>query len=192
MVFGAVILITAICGVIIVAGGIALLWKGAITLAATSPSDALTIEWQKRFKLSTQVPGIAFFVIGLCFVITALYAADPPKGTPVDLQGEVDGVDAPVTVILRSEPTLSRAYQGGKIKFKFYPDMSILTLEASAPGYEPASIPIEIGTETHVVFPRLQLKKRIDEIKAKPASIEPVAFQAPPVTDTTSNFGTPR
>jgi hypothetical protein len=56
MIFGAVVLLTALCGLIVVAGGIFLLAKGAITLASTSPTDALSVEWQKKFKLNTQVP----------------------------------------------------------------------------------------------------------------------------------------
>ncbi|MFL5493620.1 MAG: hypothetical protein ACJ8DC_04450 [Gemmatimonadales bacterium] len=185
-----VVLLTATCGIIVVAGGIYLLAKGAITLAATSPADALTIEWQKKFRVNTQVPGIAFFVIGLCFVGAALYAASPPE--LIDLQGEVHGVDGPVTVIIRSEPLHPAVFGDGAIRYRFYPDFSVLTLEASAPGYEPMPVPVELSHGTLVNVGTIQLRKKIQEIAPKPESIQPISFQPPLVTDTTRSFGAPR
>jgi hypothetical protein len=136
--------------------------------------------------------GIAFFVIGLFFVLAALYSARPSRADPIVLEGEVaDDVKGPVTVILRPEPWQSRSFQNGKIMFRFYPDVSILTLEASAPGYEPTAIPIEISSGAQVQVGRLELRKRLDEIRPTVA-IRPLEFEAPPVTDTTNAFGTPR
>jgi hypothetical protein len=183
-------LLTATCGIIVVAGGIYLLAKGAITLAATSPADALTIEWQKKFRVNTQVPGIAFFVIGLCFVVAALYAASPPE--PIDLEGQVPGVDGPVTVIIRSEPLHPPVFGDGAIRYRFYPDFSVLTLEASAPGYEPMPVPVETSRGTLINIGTIQLRKKIQEIVPKPESIQPISFQPPSVTDTTQSFGAPR
>jgi hypothetical protein len=183
-------LLTATCGIIVVAGGIYLLAKGAITLAATSPADALTIEWQKKFRVNTQVPGIAFFVIGLCFVVVALYSASPPE--PIDLQGEVHGVDGPVTVIIRSEPLHPPVFGDGAIRYRFYPDFSVLTLEASAPGYEPMPVPVEISHGALINVGTIQLRRKIQEIAAKPESIQPISFQPPLVTDTTRSFGAPK
>lgn len=191
-VLATVILVTATCGIIVVAGGIYLLSKGAITLAATTPADALTIEWKKKFRVNTQVPGIAFFVIGLGFVIAALYSASPSKAEPIDLQGEVPGVDGPVTLIIRSEPLRLPVFRDGVIRSRFYPDFSVLTLEASAPGYDPIPVPVEISRATLVDVGKIHLKKRIEEIPAKPDSILPIDFQPPPVTDTARSFGTPK
>jgi hypothetical protein len=187
-----VVLLTATCGIIVVAGGIYLLATGAITLAATSPSDALTIEWQKKLRVNTQVPGVAFFVIGLCFVGAALYAATPKKPEPIDLEGKVPGVDGPVSLIIRSEPLYPPVFGDGAIRFRFYPDFSVLTLEASAPGYEPMPVPVEISRGTLVNVGTIQLRRKIPEIAAKPASIQPIGFQPPSVTDTTRSFGVPR
>jgi hypothetical protein len=187
-----VILLTATCGIMVVAGGIYLLSKGAITLAATAPADALTIEWQKKFRVNTQVPGIAFFVLGLGFVVAALYSASPSKAEPIDLQGEIAGVDGPVTLIIRSQPLPLPVFGGGIIRYRFYPDFSVLTLEASAPGYEPMPVPVEISRATAVDVGRIHLKKRIEEIPAKPDSILPIDFRPPPVTGTAGSFGSPK
>jgi hypothetical protein len=187
-----VILLTATCGMMVVAGGIYLLSKGAITLAATAPADALTIEWQKKFRVNTQVPGIAFFVLGLGFVIAALYSARPSKAEPIDLQGEIAGVDGPVTLIIRSQPLPLPVFRGGIIRYRFYPDFSVLTLEASAPGYEPIPVPVEISRATVVDVGKIHLKKRIEEIPAKPDSILPIDFRPPPVTGTAGSFGSPK
>jgi len=64
-VFDIVVLIAAACGLAMVVGGIWLLARGAITLAATPKTDALTLEWKKQFRINTQVPGLAFFLVGL-------------------------------------------------------------------------------------------------------------------------------
>ena len=191
-VFGTVVLITALCGLVIVTGGIFLLAKGAITLAATSGTDALSIEWQKQFKINTQVPGVAFFVIGLCFIVAALYAARPQRVEPIDVNGEVDGVDGPVTLVVKPQTWQFPALSGGVIRARIYPDVSTLVLEASAPGYEPTSMAIEVSSSTQVSIGRVQLKKRLQEIQAKGENISPIGFPAPRVTDTAQAFGAPR
>ena len=185
-------LLTAACGIIVVAGGIYLLAKGAITLAATAPADALTIEWRKNFRVNTQVPGIAFFVIGLCFVVAALYSATPRPAEAIDLEGEVAGVDGPVTVIIRSNPLNLPVFGDGAIRSHFYLDFSVLTLEASAPGYEPMPVPVEISHGTLINVGTIQLRRKIQEIAAKPELIQPISFQPPSVTDTTQSFGAAR
>ena len=187
-----VILLTATCGLMVVAGGIYLLSKGAITLAATTPADALTIEWQKKFRLNTQVPGIAFFMLGLGFVMAALRSASPAEARPVDLRGEVSGVDGPVTLIIRTQPLPLPVFTGGVIRYRFYPDFSVLMLEASAPGYESMPVPVEIARSGVIDVGKLHLKRKIDEISAKPESILPIDFQPPPVTATVGTFGSPQ
>jgi hypothetical protein len=184
-----VILLTAACGIMVVAGGIYLLSKGAITLAATAPADALTIEWQKKFRVNTQVPGIAFFVLGLGFVMAALFWASPSPGHAVDLRGEIGGVDGPVTLIIRTQPLPLPVFSDGIIRYRFYPDFSVLTLEASAPGYEPMPVPVEIARAGVIDVGKLNLKRKIDEIRAQPDSITAIGFRPPPVTQTAGTFG---
>ena len=61
-VFELVALVAAIAGLAMVIGGIWLVAKGILTMAATPQADALTVELKKQFRLRTQVPGLAFFL----------------------------------------------------------------------------------------------------------------------------------
>ena len=56
-----------ICGIVMVIGGIVLIYKGALKLEVASKDPALTLElFQKHFRLTTNVPALGIFVIGLC------------------------------------------------------------------------------------------------------------------------------
>ena len=62
-----VIVLAGVCGLLMVVGGLGLFYKGAITLQVASQNQAVKIEFFKQFKLTTQYPALAFFVIGLAF-----------------------------------------------------------------------------------------------------------------------------
>lgn len=77
-----VLIVAAISGLLIAAGGIALLWKGAITLESASKEGNLTIDVANKVKLSSSYPGIALFLVGLCFFalpLVFLHFFDPSK-----------------------------------------------------------------------------------------------------------------
>jgi hypothetical protein len=191
--FDTVVIAAALCGVVMVGGGIALLWKGAITLAATPEATALSIEFKKQFRMNTQVPGIAFFVVGLVFIVVALYASKPTGVVPIDLQGEVLGVKAPVSVGASTKWHLD-SFSSGAIRGRIYPEVTTLVIEVSAPGYVPVTTPIEIkpGIQQAVIG-KFQLEKRIDEIPANPGRIAPVQFKPPPInTKGAQGFGAPQ
>jgi hypothetical protein len=186
---GTVVILTALCGVIVVAGGIYLLAKGAIKLESTNPADALSIEWQKQFKMNTQVPGIAFFVIGLCFVVAALYAATPSRGTPIDLQGEVPGVDTKVNIVIHHEPWTTEADGDGQVKFRINP-VRFIRVVAYASGYQENSKLVTLSGQPSFNFGPIQMKKISEEIKPKLDSIIPLPFLPPPIN--TRSFGVPK
>jgi hypothetical protein len=73
-------LVAALCGFIMVMGGVVLLYRGTITLSETPARDAVSLEFQKMFRLKTQYPALGIFVIGLAFVATPLFLtrADAP------------------------------------------------------------------------------------------------------------------
>jgi predicted permease len=71
----AAILFAAIAGFCMVIGGMLLIYRGSLVLAGTDSSTTLSIEWKNDFKLNTQAPGIAFFIIGLLFSVVSIYAS---------------------------------------------------------------------------------------------------------------------
>ena len=191
-VFDAVVLIAAVCGLAMVVGGIFLLARGAITLATTPKGDALSVEFRRQFKMTTQVPGIAFFLVGLIFVGIAIYFAEPPPVIPVDLQGEVSDVHGPVTVTVSSRWKLP-TFTSGEIHGRIYPDITTLIVEVTESGYKSVTAPIDIRPGQHWIasIGTVRLEKKIDEIPAKPSSIQPVGFSSPPV-DQPGSFGVAR
>jgi hypothetical protein len=162
--FELVALIGAVCGIAMVLGGIWLIAKGALTFAATPKTEALTLEWKKQFRLTTQVPGMAFFLIGLLFVAVSLGFLKPPGLVPLEFEGEIKGVEEPVSVLVR--PTTSwelPSTTAGTISGKIYPDLSVLVLVVNAPGYEPFSKSIKVSAEGRHVTPlgTLELHRKL-------------------------------
>jgi hypothetical protein len=191
-IFELAVLLASLCGVIMVCGGLFLLGRGAITLAATPKTDAISIEFRKQFRIHTQVPGIALFLVGLMFVTQALYFSKPGDIVPIDLQGEVSGVVGPVTVIISTKWPV-HTFTGGQIEGRIYPDMTSLIVEATAPGYLPFSAPVKLKTSPRRVaaLGSLRLQKVLDEIPPNPANIRGLDFTAPPPGQGGS-FGVPR
>lgn len=188
-VFEIAVLLAAICGLSMVIGGIFLIYRGAMTLAATPHADAITIEFKKQFRINTQAPGIAFFLVGLIFVGIALYASKPTGVIPIDISGEVTGVSQPVTVIISKKWPLE-TFSGGKISHQVYPDMKGSTFEATAPGYLPFTARIDLN-QSIASIGTVRLTKSVDEIKARAENIPALTFAAPPV-EKQGSFGAPQ
>lgn len=130
------ILSSAIAGFCMVIGGMLLIYKGAIVLAGTDETTALSIEWKKDFRLSTQAPGIAFFIIGLMFSSLAIYASKQDGVAPIFLEGTFDGVDELVTVTVIPSNWAVVSGSNGVLDAKFIPDTERVLLRISAPGYK--------------------------------------------------------
>ena len=180
-VFEMVVLLAAICGLSMVLGGIILIARGALSLAAVPQADAITIEFKKLLRINTQAPGIAFFLVGLLFVSTALYVSKPPDVVPIEVSGEIDGVNQPVTVIVTTRwPVMT--YSSGKIIGKVYPDVTSLVVEATAPGYLPFVAPISLSPAVghRASIGTVHLTKAVDEIAIKPEHVAPLPFTEPP------------
>jgi hypothetical protein len=65
-----------VCGIVMVVGGILLLYKGSIKLEVASKDPALSVEvFEKQFRLTTHAPALGLFAIGLLFVGLAIYFA---------------------------------------------------------------------------------------------------------------------
>ncbi len=169
------ILFAAVAGLCMVIGGMLLIWKGAIVLASTDANTALSIEWKKDFKLSTQAPGIAFFILGLSFSCIAIYASDPKPTDPVYIKGSFDNIDELVTITAVPIHWEVTSGSDGIVDGKFTPDTEILTLKFTAPGYEVKTLSRKIENKNNrtILFERpIQLKKTaITKIEPKTENI---------------------
>jgi hypothetical protein len=186
--FEFVAIIGAICGVMMVLGGIWLIAKGQLTLAATPHTDALTIEWKKQFRMSTQVPGIAFFFVGLLFVVVPLLFLKPRSDVPMTFKGELKGVEESVSILVR--PTANWEFKStttGKINSRILLDLSSVLLVINAPGYEPLSTSIEIKRDGLAQFGTLELRRTQLRQQDLAESIDGLPFTALPTT--TATFG---
>lgn len=176
--FSLTVMIAAIAGFVMIAGGIALLWKGAITLAATPGSTAIAIEYRNMLKVNTQVPGIAFFVIGTSLLLAAPFLASRNVMAKFELSGKTEAVDGPITVSASKRWNLS-TFSDGEIRDTFYPDTSTLTLDVVAAGYQPYSVPINLTGGSTITLKPIKLVKAIDRIEADPTNIAKVDYPPP-------------
>jgi hypothetical protein len=172
-----------LCGIIMVTGGILLLYKGAIKLEVASKDPALTVElFENKFKLSTQAPALGLFIIGLLFVGLSIYSAKETTATPIEVKGETRINDEEVKVFFRSEWPIPVA--GHQIYAVLRPQLDVIQLVISAPGYEPyyrcySKKDIERGLN----FGTIELVRVIEKIEAKDENIAalPPGITPPPI-----------
>jgi len=182
------ILFSAIAGFCMVIGGMLLIWKGAIVLAGTDSSTALSIEWKKDFKLNTQAPGIAFFILGLSFSCVAIYSSKPNALKPTDpiyITGTFDNVNEIVTITAVPSGWVVSSGSNGVVDAKFTPDTEILNLNFSAAGYLPAQIPQNLSkTKDRVIRfdkPFKLIKSPVPTIETKQENIKAATVSLPPL-----------
>lgn len=165
--FEMVIVAAALCGLIMVAGGILLLYKGAINLTQTSRDEAVTLEFKKMLKVTTHYPALGLFVIGLSFIVTALAFSKPPAVRPLEIRGKVTGSEpSAVTVRISAGQWMVQPSSEGSIAQTIYPKMDLLLVEVNAPGHPP---------QRHIK--RLQSR----ELKSGTAALDEIVFSEPAV-----------
>jgi hypothetical protein len=149
------------CGIIMVSGGIVLLYKGAIKLEVASQDPALTVEmFKEKLKLTTHVPALGLFVIGLLFVVSAIYFAQTTAVKEISIIGMAEAPEEEITVIVRSEWPVT-AHQG-RVHAVIYPNLDVLWVQVSAPGYKPVIQPFKDYKEV-VDIGSVQLERKIPE-----------------------------
>lgn len=186
--FEIVILAAALCGLIMVAGGILLLYRGAITLTQASPDEAVSVEFKKMLKVTTRYPALGLFIIGLSFVVTALVFSKPENIKPLQVRGKVVGAKpSEITVrIYPGEWVIQPSSEGG-IDFTIYPKMDLLLVEANAPGRSPLRYNKRLESQ-ELKFGQAALgdivfsEQGVSKPAADPANIVPVDVQLPPLS----------
>jgi hypothetical protein len=173
-----------VCGIAMVVGGILLLYKGSIKLEVASKDPALTVEvFEKQFKLTTHAPALGLFVIGLLFVGLAIYFGRETAATPIELKGTTGVIDEPVTVFVRSEWGIPAVQ--GSVHHVLRPQLDVLWIYISAPGYEPYSQSFPRGQlKKSVDFGEIKLRRKAERIEAKRGNIValPPGITPPPFT----------
>lgn len=164
----AVILLTcAFCGVLMVAGGLLLFYKGIVKLdEASSKANAVTIDILNSIKIQTRYAAFGFFVFGLAFVVIAALFGRPVPLPPITLTGTiVDAVDPASTRVRVHLPLWdTQLSDTGLFKKKLVPDLTQVRVEIQAPGNEPSSVAFEVDTteeqgERVATFKPVKLKK---------------------------------
>jgi|GEM_PF-1670263 hypothetical protein len=143
--FDVVAMLGGICGLLMVVGGMLLLYKGVITLSQASKEEAVSLEFKNTLKVSTHYPAIGLFVVGLAFIITAIWFS---RSTAYQFKivGHVKGLESgnPVQVLVEMPASWNgEAYDDGQIIASVTPKMDILVVRVIAPGYQERKIPIE-------------------------------------------------
>ncbi|HEY7066314.1 MAG TPA: hypothetical protein VII06_32880 [Chloroflexota bacterium] len=96
--FDVAILMGALCGFSMVAGSLVLLARQTITLThrrdngGRGPGISVNFQGLKDFSLNTDYPAVALFVIGLLFVVCAIWASRPEQ-IGVQFRAQLDGDD---------------------------------------------------------------------------------------------------
>lgn len=112
--FDIMLIFSAACGVMMVGGSLALLYRGAIKLAAprgartANKTGGLIVKLWDKVEIATGSPVLGLFVVGLLFVALALYFALPPAVPSISFIGTTD--EARGTRLVHSE----RVTAGGR------------------------------------------------------------------------------
>lgn len=180
-----------ICGIFMVFGGIVLLYKGSLKLEVASKDPALTLElFRKQFRLTTNVPALGIFMIGLLFIGLSIHFAKATEATPIEvkgeteLQGEMEGVTKAVTVYMRSEWGIPAPQ--GKIHHILRPHLDVLWIYISAPGYKPYCNSFsKEDTSNGLDFGTITLTRKIEPIESKIENIKalPHGTKSPPLKE---------
>jgi len=142
--FSYLLLSGPLCGIIMVLGGILLLYKGAITLSGAT-EDALSVEFRKELRITTQYPALGIFVIGLMFVAIPALLGKPPETQPFTVKGTAIGVDEPISVQLVAGGWSKNLKHTGQILETHHPYIDTLQIVITAPGYQPHKETVQLS-----------------------------------------------
>jgi len=177
-----------ICGITMVVGGILLLYKGAIKLEVASKDPALTVDlFKSQFSLTTRVPALGLFVIGLLFVGGTLWVARDTDVQRIPVSGEIENVDEPLTVTAYTQWSVNASRK--EVSDVLRPSFDVLWIRVQAPGFQQVekAFPKE-SRSGEIKLGKVRLERVVPKIHPKEANIATVDFSAPPFDPTGGNF----
>jgi len=125
-----------------VVGGFWLFHKGVISLTQVSQKEAVSVEFRKVLKLSSQYPALGFFIIGLVFIVSAAVFGKPAIGSPFTINGRIVNVADPdlssVTIAFSDDFGTRSPSSDGSVNEELHPTPQKLVVQVAAPGYTPA------------------------------------------------------
>jgi len=131
-----------ICGIVMVCGSIWLLKTGVIKLSeAAGGTGGLSVEVADKIKISTTYPALGLFLIGLSFIVMAIWFSRKPL--PLNIVGQVQ-IDDPTKVTVSVTPDSFYSPHGnpdssGKFEVPTPVDLEQLVVVINAAGYDPAT-----------------------------------------------------
>jgi hypothetical protein len=135
--------IGALCGLFMVVGGMLLLRSGVLTLDRAGSNEAASLEFRRLLKLTTHYPALGLFIIGLAFIIIALYNASPSY----TISGKIQTAHPEAAKISVSGGPWGwvSSSPNGEVVGSVAPDLGLLTVIVRVPGYKERVIPVKVG-----------------------------------------------
>ena len=193
------IYLSGACGFLMVGGAIFLLATGVIKLAEAGKSNAgLTVEVEKKIKVSTGYPALGLFVIGLIFVALAVYGSKSSEVMPISISGKVSIDDLrKLSVSVQADIPLPylRPDDDGNLEVVFRPEFQRVWINVAAPeGYTPVvhSYPVtisQLGGQRKIVLPnnmrftKTSVQAPIEPLRSD-VKLAPFVLPSPPQAST--------
>src|SRR5438552_10524559 len=133
--FDTVIVVTVICGLLMVVVGMVLLYKGAITLKDSSPDEAIKVEFKRMVNITTRYPALGLFIIGLVFTVVDLYFAQSQAIPPFTIDGKLQTEHpADATVLISYQVYKGNPDSDGTINQVVHPVLDNVLYQIVVPG----------------------------------------------------------
>jgi hypothetical protein len=131
-------IVGAVCALLMVAGSLYLLNKGAITLRQVDPQEAIKVEFQRVLNIQTRNPAIALFVVGVIFLCVSFWFAQENAVRPLTVTGELQSEDPDnAQVRFLDELGNSSPTSTGEIRQQVWPKIDRIQVEITTPGHLP-------------------------------------------------------
>lgn len=172
--FDIVVILGALCGLLMVIGGMVLLYKGVITLNQASKQEAASLEFKKMLKITTHYPALGLFIIGLAFVIIAVVFSKSTQNQ-FEITGRITNIEDPNSLrVMITIPTWEgTADADGEINAMVIPKTDIFNVWFTYPGYRDFKMSVKTKESKLGVIEigEKQLEKLVEKPQPDPKNI---------------------